>query len=62
MRKLQINESGAWRMVITYPEDRALDVHVPAVQMVKAANPGAKIRILDEQGHVLMYWEAELGW
>ncbi|ACL71518.1 hypothetical protein Tgr7_0420 [Thioalkalivibrio sulfidiphilus HL-EbGr7] len=62
MRKLQINEAGAWRMVLSYPEERDIEVRAYAVKMVLFGNPHAKIRVLDEWGHVLWYWESGAGW
>lgn len=63
MRKLQINDSGAWRQVLTYKDKRDAAVRQSAALMVGVANPAAKLRVVDaDTGGVLLYWGSGTGW
>lgn len=63
MRKLQINDSGAWRQVLSYNDKRDIEVRDKAAALCAAANPAAKLRTVDaETGSVLLYWESNPGW
>lgn len=50
--KLQINDAGSWRHVLTFKENAERDVRVRAVKLICIVNEHAKLRILDDKGDV----------
>jgi hypothetical protein len=66
--KLQINQRGAWRDVLTFDMD-LIDVEVlqiAATNLVRFANPdgNTKLRIViaDAFQTALIHWDAKTGW
>lgn len=55
--KLQINDNGAWRNVLSFPCERdvLLAVGDAAVALCSAARSQGNLRILDDQHEVLGY-------
>ena len=64
---LQINDSGAWRQVVSFDAaDEALGAKVMAhaADLAGVVNPKARLRIAMKPfpNSVLLYWDALQGW
>lgn len=60
MNRLQFNMTGAWRNVVDYPAYREVEVRQAAVNLARIV--GAKVRVLNQDGKVLMHWTQQAGW
>lgn len=63
--KLQVNNSGAWKNVITFSVERVDQVkeHVAALALIgEEAEYSTSWRILDGQDRVVLHWSAPKGW
>lgn len=58
--KLQINQNGAWRNCLSYPAERGAEVRHAAEQLARVAD--VKLRILDDEDHVVAWWQSDEGW
>lgn len=48
--KLQINEAGSWRNVLSFNPEQRTNVEEAAVMLAKAADLNSSLSILDEVG------------
>ena len=48
--KLQLNESGSWRNVLTFNPEQRANVEDTAAMLVRAAGGSASLSILDDAG------------
>ena len=62
MMRLQINDSGAWRHVLSFPEGRWRRARLLTEELADLAHGSVKLRITDEQGSVSAYWLPDQGW
>lgn len=50
--RLQINDAGSWRHVVSFQADDEQDVRTRAVKLVCVVNERGKLRILDDKAVV----------
>lgn len=50
--KLQINDAGSWRHICAFERTVEKDVRERAVKLMVVVNERAKLRILDDRGHL----------
>jgi hypothetical protein len=50
--KIQINDAGSWRHVLTFDRTVERDVRQRAIKLVAVVNERSKLRILDDQGNL----------
>lgn len=48
--KLQVNDAGSWRHVLTFERTVELAVRQRAIKLVAVVNERCKMRILDDKG------------
>lgn len=53
--KLQLNESGSWRNVLTFNQEQQANVEETAAMLVRAAGGSASLSMLDDSGTRIAY-------
>lgn len=63
MMQLQINETGAWRNVITFKEEDRETVMTHGERLAELSAGRAKLQIIETaERNVVSYWTPEAGW
>ena len=60
--KLQINDSGGWRNVMSFDAENEKQVRRLSVTLTCYGNGSVNLRILDEDGNVTAHNVAHHGW
>lgn len=60
--KLQINDTGAWRNVLSFKPEKKEAAMVHAERLAECSAGVVKLQIINADRQVVDYWTPETGW